>query len=64
MTEVREPVREPFGPKTPSISLARFEARRAKLAPEFRAASPFPHIVLEEFLTVDPARVDNFPDVS
>ncbi|MFN8036717.1 MAG: 2OG-Fe(II) oxygenase [Acidimicrobiia bacterium] len=49
-------------PRTASIRLDRYDsARIARLAAEFQAAKPFPHLVLDDILDADPSLADAFP---
>lgn len=46
------------------IAIDALAARRDELARQFRLAQPFPHVVLSDFLSLDPAETARFPDAS
>ena len=49
------------GATTRSYKVYELEARAEELAAEFRAAKPFPHLVIDGLLQLDPAEMASFP---
>ncbi len=43
------------------VALDRVLPQRDQLAAEFRRARPFPHVVIPNLLSLDPARAAEFP---
>lgn len=53
------------GPARPEfLALDTFESQRQALAESYQLAQPFPHLVLRDAVTLDRARVAEFPDAS